>query len=106
MAQNKLEARIWRGETRAADADAYLDVLRRTGVADYRSVDGNRGVFVLRRTRGDRAEFLLLTLWESREAIARFAGDDIDKAKYYEEDEMYLLGFAPTVDHFTLEIQE
>jgi heme-degrading monooxygenase HmoA len=105
MANNRLEdktpiARIWRGETRAADADAYLEVLERTGVADYRAVEGNRGVLVLRRLQGDRAEFLLLTLWDSREAIVRFAGDDIERARYYPEDEQYLLAFAPTVDHY------
>jgi len=111
MANNRLEeaapiARIWRGETRAADADAYLEVLRRTGVADYRAVEGNRGVLVLRRLQGDRAEFLLLTLWDSREAIARFAGDDIDRARYYPEDQQYLLGFAPTVEHYAVETEE
>jgi heme-degrading monooxygenase HmoA len=111
MANNRLEekppiARIWRGETRAADADAYLEVLRRTGVADYRAVDGNRGVSVLRRVQGDRAEFLLLTLWDSREAIARFAGDDIERARYYPEDQQYLLAFAPTVDHYIVEAEE
>ena len=106
MTSNRLEgpiARIWRGETRAADADAYLEVLRLTGVADYRAVEGNRGVFVLHRIQGDRAEFLLLTLWDSREAIARFAGADIDRARYYPEDQQYLLSFAPTVDHYLVE---
>jgi heme-degrading monooxygenase HmoA len=80
--------------------------LRRTGVADYRAVDGNRGVFVLRRVLGDRAEFLLLTLWDSREAIARFAGDDIARARYYPEDQQYLLAFAPTVDHYIVVAEE
>jgi heme-degrading monooxygenase HmoA len=71
-------ARIWRGATRADDHSAYLDYLRHTGFKEYRETPGNRGVLALSRRRGDRAEFLLLTLWDSVEAIRRFAGDDID----------------------------
>jgi heme-degrading monooxygenase HmoA len=97
-------ARIWRGETRAADADAYLEVLRRTGVNDYRSTPGNREVLLLRRTRGDVAEFLILTLWESREAIAAFAGPEIETARYYPEDEQFLLRFAEEVEHWDVDI--
>lgn len=93
-------ARLWRGETRAADADAYLDYLRRTGVADYRATPGNLDVIVLHRVVGDRAEFLLVTLWESREAIAAFAGQDIDMARYYDEDQRYLLSFPERVEHW------
>jgi len=46
-------ARQWHGRVRAADADAYYQYLLRTGVRDYRSVPGNRGVQVLRRQDGD-----------------------------------------------------
>lgn len=99
-------ARIWRGETKAADADTYLEVLRRTGVPDYRATPGNRDVLVLRRVRGDRAEFLIITLWESRAAIAAFAGPDIDAARYYPEDDQYLLEFADEVEHWELAARE
>jgi heme-degrading monooxygenase HmoA len=93
-------ARIWRGETRAADADTYLEYIRQTGVADYRATPGNRDVVVLHRVNGDRAEFLILTLWESRDAIVAFAGADIDRARYYPEDQKYLLSFPEKVEHY------
>ena len=67
-------ARTWHGVTEAAKADEYLDYLNKTGVAEYRATPGNLGVYVLRRIEGNRAHFLLLTLWESEEAIKRFAG--------------------------------
>jgi heme-degrading monooxygenase HmoA len=95
-------ARIWRGATRAADAERYLDYLDRTGLRDYRATPGNRGVFVLRRLREERAEFLLLTLWESFDAIATFAGEEIDKARYYPEDRAFLLELDPKVEHYEL----
>lgn len=99
-------ARSWAGATRAADADAYLEYLRATGLAEYRATPGNRGVVALRRIAGDRAEFLLLTLWDSEEAIRRFAGDDIDRAVFYPEDDRYLVARDEKVRHYQVVFQE
>jgi heme-degrading monooxygenase HmoA len=91
-------ARIWRGETPAEKGEAYLAFLEQSGLKDYRAVPGNRGVWVLRRERDGRAEFTLISLWESLEAMQGFAGDDYMKAVYYPEDKDFLLGFAPEVE--------
>jgi len=93
-------ARTWAGATRAADADAYLDYLHATGFAEYRATPGNRGVLALRRVEGERAEFLLLTLWDSEDAIRRFAGDDIARAVFYPEDERFLVARDEHVHHY------
>ena len=92
-------ARIWRGATRARDGDQYLEYLHRTGVPDYRATPGNRGVYVLRREVDDRTEFTLVTLWDSMEAIRAFAGEDPERARYYPEDDRFLLEKVPTVEH-------
>jgi heme-degrading monooxygenase HmoA len=96
---SKLIARVWHGVTLAAKADAYAEVLERSGIRDYRATPGNRGVYVLRRIQGERAEFTLITLWDSVDAIRRFAGDDYEKARYYPEDHDFLLEFEPFVVH-------
>jgi heme-degrading monooxygenase HmoA len=93
-------ARTWRGATRAEDADAYVEYLETTGFAEYRATEGNRGVLALRRVSGGRAEFLLLTLWESEEAVRRFAGNDIGRAVFYPEDERFLIDKDEHVDHY------
>jgi heme-degrading monooxygenase HmoA len=98
-------ARTWHGVTDASKANEYLDYLKKTGVAEYRQTQGNRGVYVLQRVDGDRVHFLLLTLWESEDAIKTFAGSDIEKAKYYPEDEKFLLEFEPTVTHYEVLIK-
>jgi heme-degrading monooxygenase HmoA len=69
-------------------------------VAEYQKTEGNRGVYVLQRVDGDRAHFLLLTLWESEDAIKRFAGSEMEKAKYYPEDEKFLLELEPKATHY------
>jgi heme-degrading monooxygenase HmoA len=93
-------ARIWRGETPAEKADAYLTYLEATGIKDYASVEGHRGVRVLRRISEGRAEFLLISLWDSFEGIRRFAGEGIERAVYYPEDREYLLELEPKVVHY------
>jgi heme-degrading monooxygenase HmoA len=93
-------ARIWRGRTHAEKADDYMAFLEASGLTDYRTTAGNQGVWVLRRIKGGEAEFLLISLWDSREAIARFAGDDIEKAVYYPEDDDFLLEKEPNVAHY------
>jgi heme-degrading monooxygenase HmoA len=101
MARSKIMiARIWRGMTRADQAGAYYEYLERTGLKAYRATPGNRGVWVLRQLRGDTATFLLISLWDSIEAIRAFAGDDIETAVYYPEDRAFLLELEPTVAHY------
>ena len=93
-------ARTWHGVVPAEKADAYHQYLLQTGLPDYLQTPGNLGVYILRRTEGDRAHFLLLTLWESLDAIRAFAGPDVERAKYYPEDEAFLLEKEPTVTHY------
>jgi heme-degrading monooxygenase HmoA len=93
-------ARIWRGVVRRGDADDYAVYIRDTGFAEYKSTPGNRGAWMLRRDEGDRTEFITLTLWESLDAVRAFAGDDIEAAVYYPEDERYLLEGEDWVKHY------
>jgi heme-degrading monooxygenase HmoA len=93
-------ARTWHGAVPADKADAYHEYLLRTGVAGYQATEGNRGVYVLRRTEGETVHFLLITLWESLDAIQAFAGEDAERARYYPEDAAYLLEMEPHVRHY------
>jgi heme-degrading monooxygenase HmoA len=95
-------ARIWRGWTNAADADAYIDYLRETGISEYRKTAGNHGAWILRRDEGDRREFITLSFWESLDAIRGFAGEDIDQAVFYPEDDRFLVDRELRVVHYEL----
>ncbi|TGE23609.1 antibiotic biosynthesis monooxygenase [Hymenobacter metallicola] len=91
--------RIWHGTTAAHHAEAYLEYLQQSGLADYKRTPGNLGVQVLRRVEGDICHFWTVTRWESYASIRQFAGDDYTKARYYPDDANYLLSFEPDVLH-------
>jgi heme-degrading monooxygenase HmoA len=93
-------ARVWRGVAERSKADGFLDYMMKTGVKDYRVKEGNRGVYVLRREGKRRVEFLMVSLWDSVNAIRKFAGEDIDRASYYPEDEKFLVKLEPKVKHY------
>ena len=92
-------ARTWHGRVPAPKSDTYHAYLLRTGLADYQATPGNRGVLVQRWVEGDAAHFLLTTLWTSVDAIKAFAGEDYEAARYYPEDDDYLLEREPYVRH-------
>ena len=93
-------ARMWRGRVRTPDRDAYVAYIERTGMAEYRQTPGNRGAYMLARDLADgRTEIITLSFWESAEAIRGFAGDDIEQAVFYPEDDRYLVDRETTVTH-------
>ena len=93
-------ARMWRGVVRPEHADEYALYIRDTGFAAYGQTAGNRGGWMLRRETGQVTEFITFSLWESEDAIRAFAGDDIETAVYYPEDERFLVEKEPKVRHF------
>lgn len=99
-------ARTWDGVTDARRGDEYAEYVRRTGVAELSATEGNRGVYLLRRTEGKHTRFRVISLWDSMDGIRRFAGDDPERARYYPEDEKFLLALTPTVEHFEVAAAE
>ena len=95
-------ARIWRGITLKDKADDYLAYLHETGLRDYAKTHGNRGVTILRRNQGEHCEIMLISLWESMDAVRAFAGENPDRSVYYPEDEHFLLQMEPLVRHYDI----
>jgi len=92
--------RMWHGRVPTSKAEAYRKFLNERAIPDYQSVEGNLAVYILERREGDVTHFITLTFWESLESIRGVAGDDIEVAKYYEEDKDFLLEFEPNVVHY------
>ena len=99
-------ARLWRGRTLASKADRYEAYLNASGIARIRSTPGNLGVTELRRTENGRTEFLVISFWESIEAVKKFAGKDYQKAVILPRDREYLLEVEPNVLHYEVVREE
>ena len=95
-------ARIWRGVVRTAEADEYVEYVRETGIEHYKSIPGNQGAWILRRSLGDTTEIVTFSLWDDMTAVCAFAGDDPSRAVYYPEDERFLIERGEMVEHFTV----
>jgi heme-degrading monooxygenase HmoA len=93
-------ARVWRGITLREKADDYLAYLQETGLRDYAKTAGNQGVTVLRRNQGEHCEIMLISLWDSMDAVRAFAGENPERSVYYPEDDQFLLQMEPLVRHY------
>lgn len=99
-ASKPIIARIWHGRVRSDKAKEYYEYLVKHIIPDIESIKGNLGVTIMMKPEGDVTHIMVISYWESIDAIKQFAGEDISKARYYEEDKKYLLEFEPSVEHY------
>jgi len=98
--------RHWRGLAYRERADAYQEHLERHTLPQLRSIPGHRGAYVLRREQRDEVEFVVLTLWDSLEAVRLFAGDEYETAVVPAEARELLLTFDEKVVHYQVAIEQ
>lgn len=95
-------ARTWQGWTKTENAAAYMDYLEETGLKCCRDEPGNVAALTLVREQQDRSHFLIISIWDGIEAVRRFAGDRLDRAVFYPDDERFLIDRHDHVDHYRL----
>lgn len=93
--------RSWTGWIRPESRAAYAAYLERTGLADYRSTPGNLGAALVFRGLADgRCEVRTISAWRSYRDIVAFAGEEIELAVFYPEDDTFLIDRELTVTHY------
>jgi heme-degrading monooxygenase HmoA len=95
-------ARMWRGEVPLARADEYEAYLNAEGLGKLRTIRGNRGVQMFRRTIGDREEFVVISYWPDEDTIRAYAGDDVLRARLMPRDPEFLIEPDTHVRHYTI----
>jgi hypothetical protein len=88
-------ARIWRGRTNRADADAYARYWRDHGFPPI--AERALAVQMLREDRADATEFVTISYWESIEAMSRLAGDDPRQIHHLPRDPEFLIELPDSV---------
>lgn len=82
-------ARIWRGRTTRANADAYEPYLYEEGIKPLQQKA--LGVELLREDRATESEFVTISYWESVEAMSGFTGGDPNKIHHLDRDAEFLI---------------
>lgn len=73
-------SRLWRGIAKPEKADAYIHHLRTETFPELARIEGFLKASILRRPVGEDTEFLVITTWQSVEAIRKFAGESANTA--------------------------
>lgn len=91
---------MWKARATKSGADEYIQHATKKVFPKIRGIEGHRGEYLLRRDLEDGVELVVLTLWESMEAVGRFAGTEADKAVVDPEARAVLTSFDEHVSHF------
>ena len=91
---------IRQGITLISNADRYQALLSEKVLPAYQSAPGNRGAYLGREAKDGLVNFLLLSLWESREALVQFAGPADTAIDPSIEERRLLLAFESVAKNF------
>lgn len=96
-------SRVWRGVTASREnADKYVEHVSTNVVPQLAKLKGHVNIKVLRRDLNGEVEVLVITQWESMDAIKGFAVEDINKAVVEPQAIAVLKEYDDTVRHFEI----
>lgn len=93
-------ARMWQGSAFPEKADEYVRHLEMSVLPELRQIDGFQGVQLMRQDSAEAVEFIVLTFWESMDAVRKFAGEDAEVAVVAPAAKLLFREYDPKVKHF------
>ena len=93
-------SRHWRGLADSTHADRYVEHLRSETFPQLARLPGFVSASILRRELSEGTEFLIVTVWESLEAIVRFSGPDVESAVVPETVQRMMIEFDARARHY------
>jgi len=104
LAEQPMVARVWHGRTPADKTDEYRQYLFEAGVKKIATLPGNRGVQMMVSNTADQGEFMVISYWNSIDAIKGYAGSDYTKVHDLPRDKDFLIDKESLVRHFALDV--
>jgi uncharacterized protein len=92
--------RMWKARATPERAPAYIRHATTKVFPVLGRIEGHRGAYLLRRSLGASVELTVLTLWDSMDAVRRFAGAQPDKAVVEPDARAALADFDESVTHY------
>ena len=93
-------ARVWRGWTKAENADDYEKLLQEVVYPGLQKIGGYNGGYILRHDGKDEIEFVTINLFESLDAVKAFAGPGYDVPVFEPEARRLLSKVEPIARHY------
>ena len=94
--------REWRALAEPAQSDAYPKHFREMVEPELRQLTGFLGAHLIQRLVGDQIEFVVLTRWQSMDAIRDFAGEALEQAKVEAGAVAALITYDDMVRHYEI----
>ena len=97
-------ARHWRGWTKANDADAYESLLKARVLPALKEISGYRGGYILRSDGTEESEFVVVNLFDSLDAVRKFAGTNYHVPVFEPEAKALLSRFDSVANHYEVRV--
>jgi heme-degrading monooxygenase HmoA len=94
--------RAWKAQALSQNVEAYARHFREAVLPELEEISGYTGAYLLRRDAGTHVELVVLTLWESMDAVNRFAGTPPERAVVEPAVQAVLERFDEAVQHFEI----
>ena len=95
-------SRQWKGIAKSSEAQRYTDHLRNDTFPKLANIHGFIHATILQRTVPEGEEFLIVTVWQSLDAIRQFAGDNAETAVVPEVVQAMMVDYDKTVRHYAI----
>ncbi len=95
-------ARHWTGLAKKERADDYIAHLQNDTFKQLLNIDGFLKASILRRETEEGVEFLIITEWETFDAIKQFAGTNYETAVVPEIAQRMMIRYDEKVKHYEI----
>jgi heme-degrading monooxygenase HmoA len=97
-------ARHWRGWTKLKDADTYEALLASKVLPELKRIAGYRGGYIFRSDGAEESEFVVLSLFDSLDAVRTFAGSNYHVPVFEPQAKALLSRFDPVANHYEVRV--
>ena len=92
--------RVWTARTTRDGAIKYADHFRRAVLPELSAIAGYQGARLLERELNGGIEIVVVTRWQTLDAIRAFAGDELDRAVVHDEAAALFSDYDRKVRHY------
>jgi heme-degrading monooxygenase HmoA len=94
--------RHWKGTSKIDEADNYIKHLFTETFPQLSKIGGFKRASILKKETNKMIEFLIITTWESMEAIKKFAGENVNIAVVPQVVKNLMISYDKYVTHYEI----